>query len=34
MPSPDPSREPVPVARDEGLPLPDARRAIDGRTEG
>jgi hypothetical protein len=30
----DAEREPVPVARDAERPLPDARRALAGRTEG
>ena len=34
MPSPDPSRDPLPVPCNEERPLPDARRAIAGRTEG
>jgi hypothetical protein len=32
--SPDARREPVPVASDAEQPLPDARRAVAGRTEG
>ena len=34
MPSADATRKPVPVARDAGRTLPDARRNISGRTEG
>jgi hypothetical protein len=34
MPSADAPREPVPVARDEERPLPDARRTVAGRSEG
>ncbi len=34
MPSADTAREPVPVARDEERPMPDARRNVTGRTEG
>ena len=34
MRSADKEREPVPVAGDAERPLPDARRAIPGRTEG
>ena len=34
MPSADTSREPVPITRDEERPMPDARRTIDGRSEG
>ena len=34
MPSPDTPREAVPVARDAERPLPDARRDLNGRTEG
>jgi hypothetical protein len=34
MRSADTPREPVPVARDEKRPMPDARRNITGRTEG
>jgi hypothetical protein len=33
MPSTDTAREPVPVARDEERPMPDARRTIAGRSE-
>jgi hypothetical protein len=29
-----PHAQPVPVARDEERPLPDARRPVAGRTEG
>jgi hypothetical protein len=32
--SADPKREAVPVAGDAERPLPDARRAVTGRTEG
>ena len=34
MPGEDTTRDAVPVARDEERPLPAARRAIDGSTEG
>jgi hypothetical protein len=34
MSSADETREPVPIARDEERPLPDARRDITGRSEG
>jgi len=34
MPSTDPPREPVPVASNEEWPMSDARRNVDGRTEG
>src|SRR6476646_4896952 len=34
MPSADATRDPVPVASDEERPMPDARRTIDGGTEG
>ena len=34
MRSPDTAREPVPLASDAERPLPDARRKIDGGTEG
>ena len=34
MLGPDTQREPVRVARDAERPLPDARRALNGRAEG
>ena len=34
LPSPDAGREPVPVTGNAERPLPDARRKIDGRSEG
>ena len=34
MPSTDPPREPVPVASNEEWPMSDARRNVNGRTEG
>ncbi len=34
MPSPDTTREPVPVASDAERSMPDARRKVDGGTEG